>query len=155
VTNALLNRFDAVAIEDLKLAGMRNKKGRLGRSVADASLGELRRQLTYKCTDRSTALVVVDRFFPSSKTCSCCGVVRAKLLRGTRVFECDTCKTSLDRDVNAARNIAREGARLLLERSSENQEQEQNVAGLRPETQNADPRSRKTGGAQAPPAAAA
>ena len=155
LTNALVDRFDVVAIEDLNLAGMGNKKGHLGRSVADASLGELRRQLTYKSADRGTALVVVGRFYPSSKTCSHCAeggveAVRATLPLSSRVFECDTCTTSLDRDVNAARNIAREGARLLLEQS-----RKQDVAGLRPETQNADPRPRKTGRAQAPPAAAA
>ena len=150
LSNALVDHFDVIAIEDLNLAGMGNKKGRLGRSVADASLGELRRQLAYKCEDRGTTLAVVDRFYPSSKTCSGCGAVRAKLLLSAKAFECDTCNASLDRDVNAARNIAREGARLLDEQSSTN-----DVAGLRPETQNADLRSQKTGGAHAPPAAAA
>jgi putative transposase len=72
LTNALVDRFDVVAVEDLNLAGMGNKKRHLGRSVADASLGELRRQLTYKSADRGTALVVVGRFYPSSKTCSHC-----------------------------------------------------------------------------------
>ena len=76
--------------------------------------------------------------------------MRTKLPLSIRVFDCDTCKSSLNRDVNAARNIAREGARLLAEQSGT-----KDVAGLRPETQNADPRPRKTGRAQAPPAAAA
>jgi putative transposase len=151
LTNALIDGFDAVAIEDLNLAGMGRRKGRLGRSVADASLGELRRQLTYKSADRGTTLVKVDRFYPSSKTCSCCGAVRAKLPRSARVFACESCGVSLDRDVNAARNIAREGTRLL----SGQPETEHDVAGLRPETQNADPRSRQTGRAQALSAAAA
>ena len=151
LTNDLVDRFDAVAIEDLNLAGMGTKKGRLGRSVADASLGELRRQLEYKSADRGTSLVAVDRFYPSSKTCSCCGAARAKLPRGARVFTCESCGASLDRDVNAARNIAREGGRLLLEEAKT----EQDAAGLRPETKNADPRSRQTGRARALPAAAA
>jgi putative transposase len=121
LTNALADRFDAVAIEDLNLPGMGNKKGHLGRSVADASLGELRRQLAYKCSERDATLVVVDRFYPSSKTCSQCAeggveAVRAKLPLSSRVFECERCAMSLDRDVNAARNIAPEGARLLAER---------------------------------------
>ncbi len=150
LTNALVGRLDAFAIEDLGVAAMSNRKRQLGRSLADASLGELRRQLTYKSVDRGNALVVVDRFYPSSKTCSCCGVVRAKLLLSTRVFECERCGASLHRDVNAARNIAREGARLLLAQSSK-----QDVAGLRPETQIADPRSRQTRGAHAPLAAIA
>ncbi len=155
VTNALVDRFDTIAIEDLNLAGMGTKKRRLGRSVADASLGEMRRQLTYKSADRGTTLVVVDRFYPSSKTCSKCAeggaeTVRAKLPLSSRVFECESCGASLDRDVNAARNIAREGARLLLERRSE-----QSVAGLRPETKTADPRSHKTSGAHTSMAAVA
>jgi putative transposase len=151
LTNALVNRFDAVAIEDLDVAAMSNRKHHLGRSVADAGLGELRRQLTYKSADRKTTLVVVDRFYPSSKTCSGCGAVRATLPLSTRVFECEHCGASLDRDVNAARNIAREGARLLSGRNGD----ERYVAGLRPETQNADLRSQKTSGAPAPTAAVA
>ena len=79
LTNALVDRFNTVVIEDLNLVGMSTKKRRLGRSLADASLGELRRQLAYKSADRSTNLVVVDRFYPSTKTCSRCGAVRAKL----------------------------------------------------------------------------
>lgn len=146
VTNELVRRFGVIGIEDLNLAGMSGHKGRLGRSVADAALGELRRQLMYKATDRGTTLVVIDRFYPSSKTCSSSGSVKAKLDRSTRVFDCEHCGAVLDRDVNAARNIAREATRLLKHRS---------VAGLRPETQNADPRLHKTGRAQAPPAAAA
>ncbi len=156
LTNALVDRFDAVAIEDLGVTAMGNRKHHLGRSLADASLGELRRQLTYKCADRGVALVVVDRFYPSSKTCSCCAeagaeTVRAKLDLGTRVFECENCGASLDRDVNAARNIAREGARLLAEHGSATQD----VAGLRPETLNADPRLQKTSGIHVPMAAVA
>jgi putative transposase len=147
VTNDLVRRFGVIGVEDLNVAGMGAKKGRLGRSVADAALGELRRQLDYKTADLGSTLVVVDRFFPSSKTCSSCGSVKAKLDRSARVFECSTCGTVIDRDVNAARNIEREARRLLAH--------DKPVAGLRPETQNADPRSRKTGGAQALTAAAA
>lgn len=148
ITNELVQRFGVVGIEDLNLAGMGARKGRLGRSVADASLGELRRQLTYKTADRGTNLVVVDRFFPSSKTCSSCGSVKAKLDRSTRVFDCTDCGAVLDRDVNAARNIAQEAQRLLGEH-------DRSVAGLRPETQNAGPRPRKTRRANARTAAAA
>jgi transposase len=82
---------------------MGSRKGRLGRSVADASLGELRRQLTNKCADRGGVLVCVDRFYPSSKTCSSCGSVKAKLDRSAIVFDCEHCGIVIDRDVNAAR----------------------------------------------------
>jgi len=145
ITNTLTGGFDAVVIEDLHVSGMANKKRHLGRALADVSLAELRRQLTYKMSDRGTTLVVVDRFYPSSKTCSACGAVRAKLPLASRVFECSTCGVSLDRDANAAVNIEAEGRRLLaaaLESISTSNTQD--VAGLRPETQDADPRTEKT-----------
>src|SRR5947207_3067383 len=86
---------------------------RLGRRLADASLGELRRQLTYKTADRGHRLLAVGRFFPSSKTCSACGAAKATLPLDERTFRCEHCGHVADRDVNAARNIAREAARLL------------------------------------------
>ena len=141
VTNALVHQFDIVAVEDLNVQGMATKKRHLGRALADVSLAELRRQLAYKIVDRSTTLVIVDRFNPSTKTCSTCGAVRAKLPLSVRVFECSTCATSLDRDVNAAINIEAEGRRLLEAKLRTTQY----VAGLRPETKNADPRTEKTG----------
>jgi len=146
-SNALVRRFGTIAIEDLNVAGMGARKGRLGRSVADAALGELRRQLTYKCADRGATLIAIDRFYPSSKTCSSCGSVKAKLDRATRVFDCQGCGLVMDRDVNAARNIDREATRLLARAQMP-------VAGLRPETQNAGPRPRKTRRAHARTAAA-
>lgn len=148
LTNEVVHRFGVIGIEDLNVAGMSARRGRLGRAVADASLSELRRQLAYKTADRGTKLVVVDRFYPSSKTCSSCGSVKAKLDRSARVFDCTDCGVVIDRDVNAARNIAEEVLRLLGEA-------DRSVAGLRPETQIADPRSRKTRGAQALTASAA
>lgn len=149
LSNALAEGFDVIAIEDLNLPGMANRKRRLGRALADASLGELRRQLTYKTADHGTRLVVVDRFYPSSKTCSHCGLAKAKLALWERTYVCDDtgCAMFLDRDVNAARNIAREAERLL--------EHQDAVAGLRPETRNAEPRPRKTTPAHAGMAAVA
>ncbi|MEX2625827.1 MAG: RNA-guided endonuclease TnpB family protein, partial [Ilumatobacteraceae bacterium] len=149
LTNALAGGFDLVAIEDLNIAGMSTRKRRLGRALADASLGELRRQLTYKTSDRDSVLVPVDRFYPSSKTCSSCTTVKAKLALHERVFNCDNpaCKMTLDRDINAARNIASEAERL--------HRQQQVIAGLRPEIENATPRPHKTRPAHAGLAAVA
>jgi putative transposase len=107
VTNILAGGFDVVAVEDLNVAGMAHRKRRLGRRLADASLGELRRQLTYKTADRGHHLVRVGRFFPSSKTCSGCGAVKAKLPLSERTYRCDECGLVADRDMNAARTIAR------------------------------------------------
>jgi putative transposase len=90
--------------------------------------------------------VAVGRFYPSSKTCSACGVVKAKLPLWERVFSCDDCGTVLDRDINAARNIAAEASRLRGETQSLDVKQvdQQDGAGLRPETANATPRPGKT-----------
>jgi putative transposase len=77
----------------------------LARALADVGLGQLRQIITTECSDRDTQLVTIDRFYPSSKTCSACGAVKAKLPLGTQVFDCDYCDLILDRDVNAARNL--------------------------------------------------
>jgi putative transposase len=124
---------------------MAHHKRRLGRRMADAALGELRRQLDYKTTDRHHTLVAVDRFYPSSKTCSACGKAKATLPLGERVFQCDHCGFTCDRDLNAARTIAAEAIRLI----DQHHYPEQVVAGLRPETQNADRRRHKTSEAKA------
>ena len=103
-TTMIANTYGTVCIEDLNVAGM-VKNRHLARSVADAALGEFRRQLEYK-TERSGAVLrVVDRLYPSSKTCSNCGVVKAKLSLSERTFNCDACGLSIDRDLNAAINI--------------------------------------------------
>ena len=129
-------------LEDLNVAGMVKKTSNttnhgLSRFILDAGFYELRRQLTYKAEDRHHRVIVINRFYPSSKRCSHCGETRAKLALSDRVFECSTCGISLDRDVNAARNIHREGLRLLTNEAS-------TVAGHEPETLNADSRNRET-----------
>ncbi len=75
--------------------------------MSDAAFGELRRQLEYKTGWYRTGLVVADRWYPSSRTCSRCGTVKADLTLADRVYECDSCGLVLDRDVNAAVNLAR------------------------------------------------
>ena len=70
-------------------------------------LAEIRRQLTYKTTWHGGTLIVADRWFASSKTCSECGAVKAKLALSEREWTCTTCGTALDRDANAAVNLAR------------------------------------------------
>jgi putative transposase len=143
LTTTLAGRFETVVLEDLDVAGMvkksKKKKTKAApRSILDAGFYELRRQLTYKTDDRGHRVIVVDQFYPSSKKCSHCGETKAKLARSDRVFECSTCGVSLDRDVNAARNIRDEGIRLLTNEAL-------TVAGHQPETLNADSRDRKTG----------
>jgi putative transposase len=73
----------------------------------DASFGEFRRQLTYKTRLYGSRLVIADRWYPSSKTCSCCGVFKETLARSQEWFSCDDCGFEIGRDMNAARNLAR------------------------------------------------
>ena len=103
-TAMIAQTYSVVCIEDLNVAGM-VKNRCLARSVSDASLGEFRRQLEYKTARSGAVLRVVDRWYPSSKTCSKCGVVKAKLSLSERTFNCDACGTSMDRDLNASINI--------------------------------------------------
>jgi IS605 OrfB family transposase len=104
VTTRLASRYETVVVEDLNVAGMLGNR-RLARSLADRAFGTLRWQLSYKTSWRGGRLMVADRFFPSSKTCSACGRVKAKLSLAERVFTCEECGLVIDRDVNAARNL--------------------------------------------------
>ena len=103
-TTMIARTYSVVCIEDLNVAGMM-KNHRLARRLSDASLGEFRRQLEYKTMRTRASLRVVDRWYPSSKTCSNCGTVKAKLSLSERVYQCDVCGLSMDRDLNAAINI--------------------------------------------------
>jgi IS605 OrfB family transposase len=93
-----------VVVEDLNVAGMLRNR-RLARSIADAGFGEIRRQLAYKTRWNGGRLVVADRWFPSSITCSTCRAVKPKLSLSTRVFRCEHCGLVIDRDRNAAINL--------------------------------------------------
>lgn len=104
-TTAIAAEYGTVVVEDLNVAGML-KNRRLARALGDAGFGEVRRQLAYKTEWNGGRLIVADRWFPSSKTCSGCGVVKAKLLLSERDYICGFCGLMMDRDVNAARNLA-------------------------------------------------
>jgi putative transposase len=95
-----------LTVEDLNVAGMTRLRS-LARSVADAGMGDLGRLLAYKARWYGLDLVVADRWYPSSKTCSGCGNVNANLELGERIYRCAPCGLVLDRDVNAAVNLAR------------------------------------------------
>jgi putative transposase len=106
LTTALASTYGTVVIEDLHVAGMLRNR-RLARHVADASFGEIRRQLAYKTGWHGGNLIVADRWFASSKTCSGCGAVKAKLALSDRTYCCAVCGQVLDRDVNAAVNLVK------------------------------------------------
>lgn len=115
-TTWLAETYSEISIEDLNTAGM-VRNHHLAKAVSDAAFAEFRRQLEYKTAKTGARLHVVDRWFASSKTCSKCGRVKAKLSLAERVYKCDGCGLVMDRDLNAAVNIK--------------------VAGSAPETQNA------------------
>jgi putative transposase len=107
LTTHLTREFGVIGVETLAVANLiRNR--RLARQIADVGWGLILQQLKYKTSwsDGST-LVAADRYYPSSKTCSACGTVRTKLALSERVFNCEACGLVLDRDLNAALNLAR------------------------------------------------
>jgi len=110
VTTQLCRENQTVVVEDLHVKGMMANR-HLARSISDMGWGEFRRQLTYKSEIYGTDLVVADRFYPSSKTCSDCGHVKAKLPLAERTFTCSECGLEIDRDLNAAQNLSTLGYR--------------------------------------------
>lgn len=108
-TTAVANAFSTIVVEDLNVSGMTKHK-RLAGSIMDASFFEIRRQLDYKTAMRGGRLVVVDRWFPSSKTCSACGHVVDKLPLSKREWTCPECGSVHHRDENAAINLELVGA---------------------------------------------
>lgn len=105
-TSPLAARHETVVAEDLNVVGLvRNRK--MARAILDQGLGEARRMLGYKTTWSGGRLIPAGRFYPSSKICSSCGAVKAKLALKDRVFVCEvpTCGLVIDRDVNAAVNL--------------------------------------------------
>ena len=106
LTTDLTRRFHTIGIEDLHVRGMMANR-RLARAIADMGFHAFRRQLDYKAHRRGGQIVVADRWFPSSKTCSCCGVVLEALPLAVRHWTCGDCRAEHDRDVNAAKNLER------------------------------------------------
>ncbi|WP_214103532.1 RNA-guided endonuclease InsQ/TnpB family protein [Acrocarpospora catenulata] len=104
----LVRDHDLIVIEDLNVRGMLRNRS-LARAISGCGWGEFRRQLEYKTTRYGRHLVVIDRWYPSSKTCSACGHLLAELSLSTRHWSCPGCGTRHDRDVNAAKNILAAG----------------------------------------------
>jgi putative transposase len=103
-TTALAGRYETVVIEDLNVTGMLRNR-RLARAVADQGFGQARRMLAYETAWNGGRLITAGRWYPSSKTCSACGTVKAKLSLSERTFTCAAWGLVADRDVNAARNL--------------------------------------------------
>jgi putative transposase len=107
LTTTLTREFGVIGVETLAVRNLMASR-RLARQISDAGWGMILTQLVYKTSwSDGSILVAADRFYPSSKTCSACGAVRAKLSLAERVFICDACGQEQDRDLNAALNLAR------------------------------------------------
>lgn len=103
-TTAVTRKFAQIGIEDLNVMGMAQNRC-LARAVSDMGFYELRRQLEYKALLSGARVVVADRWYPSSKMCSCCGHVLEQLALAVRVWTCPGCTMTHDRDINAAMNL--------------------------------------------------
>ena len=104
LSDSLTKRYGTVVLEDLNVKGM-SRNHHLAVSVLDAGFGEFRRMIEYKSVRNGCGLVFADRWYPSSKTCSRCGSVKAKLSLGERVYKCDERGFTCHRDLNAAVNL--------------------------------------------------
>ncbi|WP_326563361.1 IS607 family element RNA-guided endonuclease TnpB [Micromonospora peucetia] len=105
LTTRLAREHGTIVVEDLNVTGMLANR-RLARHIADAGFAEIRRQLDYKAIWNGGRLIVADRWYPSSKTCSGCGAAKAKLALSEREYHCEACGLIMDRDRNAAANLA-------------------------------------------------
>ncbi|AGZ44247.1 transposase, IS891/IS1136/IS1341 [Actinoplanes friuliensis DSM 7358] len=105
LTTRLTREHHTIVVEDLNVTGMLRNR-RLARHIADAGFAEIRRQLAYKTGWNGGRLLIADRWYASSKTCSACGTVKAKLALSEREYHCQACGLIIDRDRNAALNLA-------------------------------------------------
>ena len=104
ITNEITNQYDVICIEDLNVKGM-IKNHKLSKHIADVAWGELRRQLEYKSERKGKILIKVNRWLPSSQTCSSCLSLTGKKPLNVRKFTCPICGVVHDRDINAAKVI--------------------------------------------------
>ena len=108
ISDYLTANFDVITIEDLNVSGMM-KNHKLARAIGDCGFGYLRQYIEYKAALRNCTVVVADRFFASSKTCSGCGNKKKYLPLSERTYKCDCCGLVMDRDLNAAINLDKYG----------------------------------------------
>lgn len=116
ISNKIVNENQIICLEDLNVKGML-KNHKLSKAIQELGLYELKRQLEYKSNWYGRDLVLVSRWYPSSKTCSCCGWKNDKLKLSDREFKCEDCGNVIDRDYNASINIQNEGLRLYKEKN--------------------------------------
>jgi len=118
ISTEIIKNHDIICIEDLHVKNMM-KNHRLAQAFSDVSLGTFYSMLKYKADWNDKTIVKIDKFFPSSKTCSNCGWINQNLTLNIRKWNCPLCKTHHDRDLNAAQNILRQGLNLLSDSGME------------------------------------
>ncbi len=118
ISAQLINENQVICIEDLNVKGMM-KNHRLAEAIQELNFGEFRKILEYKCKWYGRELVIIDRFFPSSKKCNHCGHINKQLKLNDREWECPQCGEIISRDYNAALNILEEGIRIIGSRTTE------------------------------------
>lgn len=116
VTTEIVNKYDKIVIEDLDIQGLM-KSHRMALLLSDVSFGEIFRQIKYKSKWKNKEVIIADMFYPSSKTCSNCNIVNKNILLKHRIFNCNNCGFSIERDLNAAKNLANYGSTLKLRES--------------------------------------
>ena len=113
LTTYLSKNHAECVIEDLNVKGM-SKNHRLASAILDGGFYEFKRQMEYKCKWYGTKLTIVDRFYPSSKTCSSCGAIKKDLKLSERIYKCPVCGGELDRDLNAAINLKKNAVSYIV-----------------------------------------
>ena len=112
LSRQITNVYDAVAIEDINMRNIAQLL-HLAKSTNDNGYGKLKNFLSYKLEDQGKHLVVINKWYPSSKTCYHCKHINADLTLADRVWTCPNCGRLLDRDINAANNIKYEACKML------------------------------------------
>ena len=112
LSTKLIHENQVICLEDLNVNGMM-KNHKLAKAIWEVWWGKFIWYLTYKAEWNWRNLIIIDRYFPSSKTCNCCGNVKEELKLSERMYHCESCWVELDRDINAAKNILKEWLKLL------------------------------------------
>ena len=112
LSTKLINENQVICLEDLNVKWMM-KNHKLAKSISDVGWWKFVWYLTYKAEWYWRTVIIIDRYFPSSKTCNCCGNIKETLSLNERIWKCSSCWAELDRDINAAKNILKQGLKLL------------------------------------------
>jgi len=129
LSSKLINENQVICLEDLQVKNM-VKNHKLAKSISDCSWSKFVEFLKYKSDWYGRNLVQIDKFFPSSKTCSNCGNIKKDLTLKDREYHCSSCRTTIDRDYNASLNILEEGLRILKKNCRDDRDSSVNIQTL-------------------------